>query len=105
MLLPIFRLRAVSFDSLQEAWGAILSRPATPPSTRGPQLQAVFHDRHACGLVGVSSPECGRWRRPHFTIAMRAALSVYPQAKVESTIGGIILRPSPPPVSRVRRLA
>lgn len=39
-----------------------------------------------------------------FAIALRAALAVYPQAKVESVIGGILLRSSPPPVSRARQL-
>lgn len=39
-----------------------------------------------------------------FTTAMRAALAVYPQAKVNSIIGGIELRTSPPPLQRTRFL-
>lgn len=40
-----------------------------------------------------------------FVTALRAALVVYPTAKVESVDGGLMLRPSPPPVSRMRQVA
>ena len=34
--------------------------------------------------------------------ALRAVLAVYPSARLEDTVGGIILKPSPPPVPKPR---
>lgn len=37
-----------------------------------------------------------------FRIRLREALAAYPEAKVEDVEGGILLRPSPPPIPRTR---
>ena len=41
--------------------------------------------------------------KPAFTSAIRLALAVYPDARVQADDGGITLHPSPPPVSRHTR--
>jgi hypothetical protein len=41
-----------------------------------------------------------RHLKPRFTDSLKIALAAYPQAKVAVALEGLVLRPSPPAVSR-----